>query len=56
MTSRLKTTTARATTPVTKGRRLQLRKETLRDLTTRKHLVGGAGRTHYKCPGGDPRE
>ena len=55
MTVRQKTTTARTQTPAAKGRRLQLRKETLRDLTpARKSPVGGAGRTG-SCPSTDPR-
>ena len=57
MTSRPKTAIARTSAPARKGRRLQLRKETLKDLTTtRQNPVGGALRTVYKCPGGDPRE
>ena len=55
MTMKPKTTTARTNTPAATGRRLQLRKETLRDLTpARKNPVGGAGKT-ASCPGTDPR-
>ena len=55
MTVRQKTTTARTQTPAAKERRLQLRKETLRDLTpTRKNPIGGATRT-TSCPTTIPR-